>query len=108
MSSKTVAVLNQPVSEMQRIFSRCDADIEGLGSRHGDNLLRIDQLLTGEMDEMLTECSRVVMVMVVIGAVIAGTRAAGQRPLQIGGNRLVGIGFRSHQSHDALGGKPLT
>ncbi len=47
------------------------------------------------------------MAVVMIGAVIAGACAAGQRSLQVGGNRPVGIGFRSHQGRNAFSRKAL-
>lgn len=47
------------------------------------------------------------MVMVMIGAVIAGTRPGDQRPLQVSGDGPVRIGFLGHQGGDALCSEPL-
>ena len=47
------------------------------------------------------------MVVMRMGSMIARTRPDHQRTLQIGGHRLVGIGFLSHQGGGALGGETM-
>ena len=62
----------------------------------------------GEKGEDLAECSGVAMVMmmlILMGSMVARTRPNLERTLQVGGHRLVGIGFRGHQGGDALGGQ---
>ena len=62
----------------------------------------------GKKDGRLAERSGVAMVMMVLmGARVARTCFGDQCTLQVGSDRLVGIGFRSHQGGDALGGETV-
>ena len=58
----------------------------------------------GKKDGRLAERSGVAMVMMVLmGARVARTCPCDQRAPQVRGDRLVGVGLRSHQGGDALG-----
>lgn len=61
----------------------------------------------GKKGGRLAERSGVAMVMMLMGSMVARARPRHQRTLQVGGDRLVGIGLRSHQSGDALGGETV-
>ena len=47
------------------------------------------------------------VMMVLMGARVARTCLGDQRTLQVGSDRLVGIGFRSHQGRNAFSRKAL-
>ncbi len=68
---------------------------------------------SGKRTGRLVECSgvtmvlMVLMVLMVMGSMIARTRPDRQRAPQVGGDRLIGIGFGGHQGGDALGGETV-
>ena len=47
------------------------------------------------------------MMLVLMNAMVARTRLYDQRPLQISGDRLIGVRLRGRQDGDALGGEPV-